>query len=168
YITPYGIQLQWVLDFGMPFFIHLKDPNKVKPKKRWSQVMYMAYVLNYRMKKTAKKIAPQTLIDQLPAIDPSIFDTYILATDADMEFSPDSVQSLLDVCRVDRRLGGVCGRTHPVGQKAGPLIWYQMFEYAKDFWMIKSAQNVIGSVMCCPGCFSLYRVSAIREVMAQY
>ena len=37
-----------------------------------------------------------------------------------------------------------------------------------DFWMIKSAQNVIGSVMCCPGCFSLYRVGAIRDVMEHY
>ena len=34
--------------------------------------------------------------------------------------------------------------------------------------MIKSAQNVIGSVMCCPGCFSLYRASAIRQVMDKY
>ena len=34
--------------------------------------------------------------------------------------------------------------------------------------MIKSAQNVIGSVMCCPGCFSLYRASAVRDVMANY
>ncbi len=34
--------------------------------------------------------------------------------------------------------------------------------------MIKSAQNVIGSVMCCPGCFSLYRAAAVRDVMANY
>ena len=34
--------------------------------------------------------------------------------------------------------------------------------------MIKNAQNVIGSVMCCPGCFSLYRASAIRQVMDKY
>ena len=37
-----------------------------------------------------------------------------------------------------------------------------------DFWMIKSAQNVIGSVMCCPGCFSLYRAGAVRDVLAYY
>ncbi len=34
--------------------------------------------------------------------------------------------------------------------------------------MIKSAQNVIGSVMCCPGCFSLYRASAVRDILANY
>ena len=34
--------------------------------------------------------------------------------------------------------------------------------------MIKSAQNVIGSVMCCPGCFSLYRAEAVRDVLTNY
>ena len=49
YKSPYGIQLNWTLAGGMPFFIHLKDPMKIKAKKRWSQVMYMSYVLNYRV-----------------------------------------------------------------------------------------------------------------------
>ena len=49
YKSPYGIQLNWTLPGGMPFFIHLKDPMKIKAKKRWSQVMYMSYVLNYRV-----------------------------------------------------------------------------------------------------------------------
>ena len=37
-----------------------------------------------------------------------------------------------------------------------------------DFWLVKSSQNVIGSVTCCPGCFSLYRGSAVRDVMATF
>ena len=57
--------------------------------------------------------------------------TYILATDGDMEFDADSVKHLLELCNKDRRLGGACGRTHPIGQKTGPLVWYQKFEYAK-------------------------------------
>ena len=57
--------------------------------------------------------------------------TYILATDADMDFDDNSVLDLLSLCNHDRRLGGVCGRTHPIGQKSGPLVWYQKFEYAK-------------------------------------
>lgn len=32
-----------------------------------------------------------------------------------------------------------------------------------DFLMGKSAQNIIGSVMCCPGCFSLYRFEALHD-----
>ncbi len=57
--------------------------------------------------------------------------TYLLATDGDMEFTDDSVLDLLHLCNADRRLGGACGRTHPIGQKTGPLVWYQKFEYAK-------------------------------------
>ena len=60
--------------------------------------------------------------------------TYILATDADMEFTDDSVADLLNLCHYDRRLGGACGRTHPIGQRTGPLVWYQKFEYAKGEW----------------------------------
>ncbi|KAK7109660.1 hypothetical protein V1264_013661 [Littorina saxatilis] len=94
--------------------------------------------------------------------------TYILATDADMLFDDTAVLDVVNVCNGDLRLGAACGRTHPMGKKINPIVWYQIFEYAKDFWMIKSAQNVIGSVMCCPGCFSLYRAEAIDQVVKHY
>ena len=45
--------------------------------------------------------------------------TYILTTDADMEFTEDSVLDLLNLCNQDRRLRGACGRTHPIGRKSG-------------------------------------------------
>ena len=57
--------------------------------------------------------------------------TYILATDGDMEFDAECVLNLLNLCNNDRRLGGACGRTHPVCPKTGPLVWYQKFDYAK-------------------------------------
>ncbi|GFS00558.1 chitin synthase [Elysia marginata] len=94
--------------------------------------------------------------------------TFILATDADMEFHGKAVKELLELCGSDLRVGAACGRTHPIGKRRGPIVWHQVFEYAKDFWMIKNAQNIIGSVSCCPGCFSLYRASAIRDVMDKY
>lgn len=34
--------------------------------------------------------------------------------------------------------------------------------------MSKSAQNIIGSVMCCPGCFSLYRFEALHDCIDTY
>lgn len=57
--------------------------------------------------------------------------TYILATDADMKFDADSILEVLTTCNSDMRLGGACGRTHPVGNKNNPIVWFQMFEYAK-------------------------------------
>ena len=47
-LTPYGLQLTSFLSGGMPLFIHFKDPAKVKPKKRWSQCMYINYIMNCR------------------------------------------------------------------------------------------------------------------------
>uniref|UniRef100_A0A0L8HFA0 chitin synthase n=1 Tax=Octopus bimaculoides TaxID=37653 RepID=A0A0L8HFA0_OCTBM len=85
-----------------------------------------------------------------------------------MEFDDKSLVRLIDLCNRDKNIGGACGRTSPKGHCNTPVVWYQKFEYAKDFWMIKSSQNVIGCVMCCPGCFSLYRATAIQDVMHMY
>lgn len=37
-ITPYGGQLLWVLQSDVLLYVHLKDKNKIRHKKRWSQV----------------------------------------------------------------------------------------------------------------------------------
>ncbi|GAB1603484.1 chitin synthase chs-2-like, partial [Argonauta hians] len=57
--------------------------------------------------------------------------TYILATDADMEFDDKSLSRLIDLCNRDKNVGGACGRTSPVGHINTPVVWYQKFEYAK-------------------------------------
>ena len=45
----------------------------------------------------------------------------------------------------------------------GPVYWMQRFEYAIAHWSVKSAEDVLGSVLCAPGCFSLFRASAILK-----
>ena len=57
--------------------------------------------------------------------------TFILATDADMAFHGEAVKELLELCGSDLRVGAACGRTHPVGKRSGPIVWHQVFEYAK-------------------------------------
>ncbi|CAH1251633.1 HAS3 [Branchiostoma lanceolatum] len=160
--TPYGLQLQWRLpsaggagDGGMTLTLHLKDNTKVKNKKRWSQVMYMSYVLNHVLG------SPEPNGEA-----PSDCDTYILATDADVKFTPESAMALLDLARRDPTVGAVCGRTHPLG--SGPMVWYQKFDYAVGHWYQKTANSVLGSVLCCPGCFSVYRAEALREALGTY
>ena len=39
-VTPYGAQLVWTLPGGNLLIVHLKDKNKIRHKKRWSQVSY--------------------------------------------------------------------------------------------------------------------------------
>ncbi|XP_060086210.1 uncharacterized protein LOC132565583 [Ylistrum balloti] len=273
--TPYGIQLHWVLECGTPLFIHLKDTKKVKAKKRWSQVMYLEYILQYRSKwggmqtpyesktmssnpsftesldrlndyylpssnsggdkttfsssnyldipdiilnhagddtdgssadnfaidmasndgslfpsETRSRAGSDLFVKETPleihTQESTIFsvslsmsniagpslsrskDDYILMTDADMSFDEEAVLAVVDVCKKDPDVGGVCGRTCPTGLYRHPILWLQMFEFAKDFWMIKSSQNVIGSVMCCPGCFSLFRFEALSDIFSTY
>ena len=154
--TPYGYQLKWMVNDILPFCIHLKDNTKVKNKKRWSQVMYMSYILNYRLQERDEQ--GRELFDP--------HSTYILTTDADIEFKANSVAALLDFLARDDSVGAVCARTHPLG--SGPLVWYQIFEYAFGHWFQKSAEHVLGCVLCCPGCFSVFRVSAIADVLETY
>ena len=151
--TPYGYRLGWrigVKDRVMPFYIHFKDKNLVKPKKRWSQVMYMNYVLNHRI-----------IEGKLDADD-----TFILTTDADIDFTADSAVVLLDMLAPNRNVAAVCARTHPKG--SGPIYWYQLFDYAIGHWFQKPAEHMLGSVLCSPGCFSVFRCSALKLVLEEY
>lgn len=52
----------------------------------------------------------------------------------------------------------------------GPMIWYQKFEYAVSHWLQKATEHLIGCVLCSPGCFSLFRASALMDdnVMRKY
>nr|KAG5692245.1 hypothetical protein BaRGS_011745 [Batillaria attramentaria] len=45
-----------------------------------------------------------------------------------------------------------------------------MFEYAIGYWMQKATEHVLGCVLCSPGCFSLFRGSALMDdnVMRKY
>ena len=38
YITPYGGRLEWELPGENKLIVHLKDKEKIRHKKRWSQV----------------------------------------------------------------------------------------------------------------------------------
>ena len=153
--TPYGYQLHWKVHKHLPFFIHLKDNSKVKNKKRWSQVMYMNYVIKNRLRRI-----------ECEGRRPDPYNAFILTTDADIDFKAESVEALLDFLARDDTVGAVCARTHPLG--SGPLVWYQKFEYAFGHWFQKSAEHVLGCVLCCPGCFSVFRVKALQDVVKTY
>ena len=145
--TPYGYRLSWLVNNVMPFSIHLKDNTKIKNKKRWSQVMYMKYVLCHCI---------QNLCNS----------TFILMTDGDVCFEPKSALILLDMLDSDPQIGAVCARTHPQG--SGLLYWYQVFDYAIGHWFQKAAEHILGCVLCCPGCFSAFRCPALESVLDEY
>ncbi|KAL5496354.1 hypothetical protein EMCRGX_G012619 [Ephydatia muelleri] len=171
--TPYECQLSWDVAEVMPIYVHLKDSYKVKNKKRWSQVMYMNYVLNFRVKNNIRNLRNGEvqgerrrrflIYDEIKMDDDN---TFILTTDADIQFTPESAIVLLDRLDSDPNVGAVCARTHPQG--SGPLYWYQVFDYAIGHWFQKSAEDILGTVLCCPGCFSVFRCRALRSVLDAY
>ena len=50
------------------------------------------------------------------------------------------------------------------------MVWYQKFEYAIGHWLQKATEHILGCVLCSPGCFSLFRASALMDfnVMKMY
>ncbi|XP_023684820.2 chitin synthase 1 isoform X2 [Paramormyrops kingsleyae] len=180
--TPYGGRLMFVMPDGNMLYIHLKDKLLIRNKKRWSQIMYMYYLLGWKgyMAKNPQKITRQnnpcraSLVSLdgeslfLPTYDNdskrkyiSDDNTYILALDGDTDFHPSAVILLVDRLRMYENVGAACGRIHPTGM--GPMVWYQKFEYAVGHWLQKTAEHVFGSVLCSPGCFSLFRGSALMD-----
>ncbi|KAH9513507.1 Chitin synthase, class 2 [Bulinus truncatus] len=150
--TPYGLKLQWNLPSNnikkMKFTLHFKDSALVAQRKRWSQVMYISYILDFCKSQQEEE------------------NTYILMTDGDVNFTPHAIESLLDDISRNRTAGAVCGRTVP--DSMGPVVWYQSFDYAVAHWLQKTAEHVLGSVLCASGCFSLFRCKALKDVLAKY
>uniref|UniRef100_A0AAJ7WKK8 chitin synthase n=1 Tax=Petromyzon marinus TaxID=7757 RepID=A0AAJ7WKK8_PETMA len=182
--TPYGARLSYRLPFGNRLHVHVKDKELIRHRKRWSQVMYMYYLLGWKMHKKMESIPPQFREEWYKTVK---HNTYLLALDGDTDFVPSALCLLVDRLRRDAHVGAACGRIHPTG--SGPLIWYQKFEYAVGHWLQKTTEHVLGCVslclckfeyavghwlqkttehvlgcvLCSPGCFSLFRAEAIMD-----
>ncbi|XP_029000538.1 chitin synthase 1 isoform X1 [Betta splendens] len=181
--APYGGRLVFVMPEGNMLYVHLKDKALIRHKKRWSQIMYMYYLLGWKgyivknphkitntrqMNTRPSLVSLNAEISLLPQFDNdnkrkflSDDNTYILALDGDTDFHPKAVILLVDRLRMYDNVGAACGRIHPTGM--GPMVWYQKFEYAVGHWLQKTAEHVFGSVLCSPGCFSLFRGSALMD-----
>ncbi|VDI68956.1 chitin synthase, partial [Mytilus galloprovincialis] len=165
--TPYGSRIEWKLPGENKLFVHLKDNTKIRNKKRWSQVMYMLFILKWKIQRKfkGKKMEKK---EKKKAIQEAAENTFLLALDGDVDFQPEAVLSLMRRMEKNDKVGAACGRIHPIGN--GPMVWYQQFEYAISHWLQKATEHVIGCVLCSPGCFSLFRGSAIlqHEVLETY
>nr|XP_032836323.1 chitin synthase chs-2-like [Petromyzon marinus] len=156
--TPYGARLSYKLPHGNSLCVHLKDKEMIRHRKRWSQVMYLYYLLGWKI---YRKIHTVNKDEQEEWVERKKRNTYVLALDGDTDFYPSALSMLVDRLRRDPTVGAACGRIHPTG--VGPLVWYQKFEYAVGHWLQKTAEHVLGCVLCSPGCFSLFRAKAIMD-----
>ncbi|KAM3596267.1 uncharacterized protein V6R79_011449 [Siganus canaliculatus] len=168
--TPYGGRLVVTMPHGNKIMVHFKDKELIRHKKRWSQVMYLYYLLGWKlMTKYYNRWQKGEDENELKTeIWKEKHNTYILALDGDTDFQPAAVMLLVDRLKMYPRVGAACGRIHPTG--SGPAVWFQKFEYAVSHWLQKTAEHVFGSVLCSPGCFSLFRAEALMDdnVMKRY
>ncbi|CAH0725885.1 unnamed protein product, partial [Brenthis ino] len=157
--APYGGRLTWVLPGKTKMICHLKDKARIRHRKRWSQVMYMYYLLGHRLMELPISVDRKEVMAE---------NTFLLTLDGDIDFQPHAVRLLIDLMKKNKNLGAACGRIHPVG--SGLMVWYQMFEYAIGHWLQKATEHMIGCVLCSPGCFSLFRGKALMDdnVMKKY
>ncbi|KAM9385868.1 chitin synthase chs-1-like [Pholidichthys leucotaenia] len=168
--TPYGGRVVITMPHGNDIVIHFKDKELIRHKKRWSQIMYLFYLLGFKLTtkyyKEWKNGGDEKWLMQ--EAQKEKHNTYLMALDGDTDFQPGAVVLLIDRLRMYPRVGAVCGRIHPTG--AGPTVWFQKFEYAVSHWLQKTAEHVFGSVLCSPGCFSLFRAEALMDdnVMKTY
>ncbi|MGH0128416.1 UNVERIFIED_CONTAM: hypothetical protein FKN15_058310 [Acipenser sinensis] len=158
--TPYGGRLACILPEGNMLYIHLKDKQLIRNKKRWSQTVVNPCRASLVSMNGNAFILPQDESDNKRK-DISDDNTYIMALDGDTDFHPSALILLVDRLRMYQNVGAACGRIHPTGM--GPMVWYQKFEYAVGHWLQKTAEHVFGSVLCSPGCFSLFRGSALMD-----
>ncbi|XP_070177240.1 uncharacterized protein [Littorina saxatilis] len=188
-VTPYGGRLKWVLPGGTVMHVHLKDKERIRHRKRWSQILYLYYLLGYRLmgdyrnvddaltaggsvRKRGRRHRVRKNTSLLNNLSPSKVrqadNIFLMTLDGDVDFRPEAVRLLLDRMKKNKQVAAVCGRIHPIGD--GPMVWYQQFEYAVGHWLQKAAEHVFGCVLCCPGCFSLFRGSALMDdnVMKMY
>ncbi|XP_060063733.1 uncharacterized protein LOC132544183 [Ylistrum balloti] len=175
FTTPYGARLEWTLPGGVPMYFHLKDKSKVRHRKRWSQILYLYYLLGFELmgvgnendilnkKRSRHRVKTFTsLLNKIPTHKiKEAYNTYILTLDGDVDFRPTAVKLLIDRMQKNDKVAAVCGRIHPIG--SGPMVWYQQFEYAVGHWLQKAAEHVFGCVLCCPGCFSLFRFASLID-----
>ncbi|KAM9385866.1 uncharacterized protein KZ484_007448 [Pholidichthys leucotaenia] len=168
--TPYGGRVVITMPHGNDIVIHFKDKELIRHKKCWSQIMYLFYLLGFKLTtkyyKEWKNGGDEKWLMQ--EAQKEKHNTYLMALDGDTDFQPGAVVLLIDRLRMYPHVGAVCGRIHPTG--AGPAVWFQKFEYAVSHWLQKTAEHVFGSVLCSPGCFSLFRAEALMDdnVMKTY
>ena len=68
---------------GTTIVCHLKDKNKIRHKKRWSQIMYMYFFCGYEIVDNWNLTEEQKRLRAM--------NTFLLALDGDVDFRPDAI-----------------------------------------------------------------------------
>jgi len=94
---------------------------------------------------------------------------FLIALDGDTSYPPKSIFNIINSAIRNPEIGAISGKLIPISQyRFNWIVMYQKFEYSVSYWLQKTVENIWGSILCSPGCFTLYRAQAVFDVMAKY
>ena len=91
----------------------------------------------------------------------------VLTVDSDCILAPDAIRSMVAPF-VDPKVGAVAGRVVIHNQRASWLTRLLAPQFTLTFDFLRAAQSVNGTVLCCPGALSAYRLAAVRKVLPRW
>jgi hyaluronan synthase len=91
----------------------------------------------------------------------------VLTVDSDCILSPDAVHHMVAPF-ADRKVGAVAGRVVVHNRKGSWLTRLLSPQFTLTFDFLRAAQSVNGTVLCCPGALSAYRLAVVRQVLPRW
>ncbi|KAJ1535289.1 Chitin synthase, class 3 [Nowakowskiella sp. JEL0078] len=141
-----------------------EEKSKQKPGnrgKRDSQILLMSFlskvVFDERMSELEFEMFYK--IFSISGIHPDRFEA-VLMVDADTMIFPDAITHMVACLMSDTKIMGLCGETRIANKWASWVTEIQVFEYFISHHLSKAFESLFGSVICLPGCFSMYRIKA--------
>lgn len=87
--------------------------------------------------------------------------------DSDSVIEPQTLLELAGPFR-NPKVGAVAGKVAAYNRREGIIPRMLHVRYILAFDMLRAVQSTYGTVYCCPGALSAYRLSVVREVLARW
>ena len=88
----------------------------------------------------------------------------VVAIDSDSVIVPEALLAIAGPFR-DARVGAVAGKIEVLNRREGLIPRMLQVRYLLAFDALPAAQSTYGTVACCPGAFSAFRLLAIRRLL---
>jgi hyaluronan synthase len=91
---------------------------------------------------------------------------YFVTVDSDSTVEPNTIRNLLSPMIRDPKIGAMAGNVRILNKHEGLLPIMQETRFMYSFEFVRSAQSMVGAVICTPGALSGYRRSAVMNALS--
>lgn len=92
----------------------------------------------------------------------------ILFVDSDSYIDSSAIRELVKYFPLDEKIGGVTAHTLVSNSSQRLLPRLQALHYFISYKVYKSTESLFGTVTCCPGCCSAYRLDYLRKNISEW